>query len=161
MPPPAAAVLVLGAVEVHQHGEGPGGVGPREAYEDGEDDPSMAPPPGGVGVAGADRVAVPCLAVDLAAGVAVDGVVADQDHRPLGGEPAEDEARQGAAQPQARPGGAAEEALVVGAVAGGQSPEGTPEVVDGAPPGGEDGRDQQEGEAPGGRPGERGRQFGP
>src|SRR5262245_22602844 len=138
MRPPAAAVLALGAVEVHQDRQGPGSGGEREADEDRQDHPPMPPTPGGVGVAGADRVAVSRLAIDLAPGVAVDGVVADQDHRPFGGEPAEDVAGQGAAEPQARPGGPAEDALVVGAVTWGELAEGAPEVVDGAAAGGED-----------------------
>jgi hypothetical protein len=49
-------------------------------------------------VAAPDGVAVARLAVDLAAGVAIGGVVADEHDRPLGKQAAEEQAGQGAAQ---------------------------------------------------------------
>ena len=145
-------VVLLGAVQVDQHGQRPGAGGEREADEDRQHHPAVAVLPGGVGVRGVDGVAVPRLAVDPLAGVAVDGVVADQDHRVGRAEVAQDVAGQGASQ--ARPRGAGEDALVVGAVARGERPEGPEQVGDGAAALGEHGRRQKEREAPEGRPGE-------
>ena len=51
----------------------------------------MAIASGGEIVAGADRIAVPRLAVDLAAGVAVDHVVTHEHDRPIGYQMKQDE----------------------------------------------------------------------
>src|SRR4051812_47549358 len=54
------------------------------AGEHGRDDPLVAASPGGVAAAGAGRVAVAGLAVGEPAGMAVDGVIADRGHGPIG-----------------------------------------------------------------------------
>src|SRR5262245_20357283 len=105
---------------------------------------------------GADRVAMPGLAVDAPAWVAIDRVVADQDDRVRRAEPADEQSSQGAAEVQARPGGAGEDALIVGAMAGGQSTERAEQVDDGVPALGEDRGGEQDDEAAERWPGERG-----
>lgn len=57
----------------------------------------------GVGVRGADRVAVAGLAVVVLAGMSVDRLITDQEHRPLGHEPLQEPAGQDAPDLQARP----------------------------------------------------------
>jgi hypothetical protein len=122
--PPALPVVLLGAVEVHEHGQGPGARGEGEADQDTQDDPLVAVAPGGVALGGADGVAVTGLAVDLPAGVAIDGIVADEEHRAGGEQVFEQEGGQGAAELGAGPRGAGEDALVVGAMAWGERAEG-------------------------------------
>jgi hypothetical protein len=64
-----------------------------------------------------------CLAIDMLAGVAVDGVVADEEDGPVGDDMRQDEAGQSAAEPEARPGGPLKGTLMVGPVPGGELPE--------------------------------------
>jgi hypothetical protein len=78
--------------------------------------------------------------------VTIDGVVADQRHRPERDEAVEHEPRQGAPEGQPRPRRAGQDAAVVGRVAGGELTEGADQVGDGPPAGGQDGPDQQRGE---------------
>ena len=142
---PAAFLVVLrGAVQGDQHGQGPGPAGEGEADQDGQDDPLVPPAPGGVAVAGADRVAVAGLAMDLPAGVLGDGVVADQADAALGPEVPEDEAGQEGGQGQAGPLGQGEDAVVAGGVAFGEAGDGAQQVADGASAGGEDGGHAQQ-----------------
>jgi hypothetical protein len=88
--PATLAILLGGAVQINQHRQGPQPGGEREADQHGQDDPLMAVTPSGEGVAGAYRVAVPGLAIDLLALMAIDGVVADEGDG-SGGEPVADE----------------------------------------------------------------------
>jgi hypothetical protein len=97
------------------------------------------------------------LAVDLLAGVPVDGVIADQDDGALGGQEVQEEARECAAPFEGRPWWARQQALVVGAVPRREGSEGAKQVGDRAAAGGEDGGEQQCDEAAVGRLGERGR----
>ena len=110
----------------------------------GQDHPLVAVAPGRVGVAGANRVAMAGLAIDLAAGVTLDGIVADQGHATGRDQVAQNEAAQQATEVEAGPGSRGEDALVGGAVAGSQAADGAQEVGHGAPTGGEDGGDEQE-----------------
>ena len=156
--PPAEPVVLLGAVQVHEHRQGAGPGGEGEAGEHRQHDPAMAVLPGGVGARGADRVAVPGLAVDLAARVAVDGVIPDQGHRPVRDQMGEDGAGQGTPEAQPRPRGPREDALIVGAMPRRQRAQAAEQVGDGAPALRADGRGQEGGEASGGGPGEVGRE---
>ena len=99
----AGEVVGLAAAQIDEHGQRPGAGGEGEADQDGEDDPLVAVPPGGEGVGRADGVAVPGLAVHRAAGVAADGVVADEQHRRVGGQAGDDQPGQGAPQREAVP----------------------------------------------------------
>ena len=96
VPTPSATVVLLGLIEGDQDGQRPGPVGEGEADEDGEHDPLVAVLPGGEGVRGTDRIAVPGLAVDVGPGVPEDGVVADEDDREVLREQGEDPSCQGA-----------------------------------------------------------------
>ncbi len=87
------------------------------------------------------------LAVDVLAGVALDGVVADEGHPAGGDEASEEEAAQGTGQLQAGPVGGGEDALIGGAMARGQGSEGAEQVGDGASTGGQDGRAEEDDEA--------------
>ena len=157
-PPPS--IILLRVVQVDQHRQGPGAGSEGEADQHGQDDPPVPVSPGGVAVGGADRFAVPGLAVDHLAGVAVDGVVADEDDRAIGDQVAEYEAGQGTAEVEGRPGGSGEDTLVVGAMSGGEPAEGAREVGDGATAGGQDGGEQEGDEPAAGRLGEGGGEFG-
>ena len=86
--------------------------------------------------------------------MAVHGVIADYDDGPLGQEVSEEEAGHGAAQSQPGPGGAGEDPLVVGAVAGRERAEGAEQVGDGAAARGEHGGGHQQDEPLVGRLGE-------
>jgi hypothetical protein len=159
--PTALAVVLRGAIQGDQHRQGPGAAGEREAHQDGQDDPLVAPAPGGVGVAGADRVAVPGLAVDFATGMLGDRVIADQADPALGPEVPEEEAGQEGGQGQAGPRGQGEDAVVAGGSAVGQAGDGAQQVADGAAAGGDDGGHAQElGADEGGGRGEGGREQG-
>lgn len=107
----------------------------------------MAVSPGGEAVAGADRVTVTGLAVDLASGMAIDGVVAGQDHGLVGGDKGQDQAGQTAGQLQGRPLGGGENSLVGGAVPVTEGPGGSEQVGDGSATGAEDGRAEEGDEA--------------
>jgi hypothetical protein len=89
--------------------------------------------------------------MDVLPGVAIDGVVADEEHPPVGDRAREDEAGPGTARARPRPGGAGEGALVVGPVARGERPEGAEQIRDGVPAPGEEGGGEEEGEPPIGR----------
>lgn len=75
--PLAESVVLLGAVQVHQHWQGPGAGGEGKLDQYGEHDPLVPVAPGGVRLGGPDRVAMAGLAVDALALVAVHRVVAD------------------------------------------------------------------------------------
>jgi hypothetical protein len=74
-------------------------------------------------------------------------VIADEDDRVGRGEMAEDEAGQGAAEFQPGPGGARQDALIIGAMPRCEPAEGAEQVGDGASPGRQDGGGRQEDEA--------------
>ena len=95
-------------------------------------------------MAGADGVAVAGFAMDLAAGVLGDGVIADEADAPLGPEVPQDEPCQEGGQGQAGPLGQGEDAVVAGGVAFGEARDGTQQVRDRAPAGREDGSHAQE-----------------
>jgi hypothetical protein len=154
--PPALPVVLRAAVQRHQHRQGPGPGGERETHQDGEDDPLVAVPPGGVAVAGADRVAVPGLAVDALTWVAVDGIVTGQEDRLVGGHQRDDEAAEATGQPHGGPGGGGEDALVGCGVAVGDGRDDAEQVGDGPSPGAQQRGAHQQGEATEGRPGEGG-----
>ena len=105
-------------------------------------------------MAGSDRVTMAGLAVDLAAGVAVDRVVADQDDRLIGGDQGHHEPRELASQPECGPSGTGEDPLVGGAMPPADRRGGAKDVGDGTPAGGEDGRAEQGDEPMGRRLGE-------
>src|SRR5262249_23743993 len=132
------------AVKADQHGQGPGPAGKWELDQDGQDDPLVPPAPGGVAVAGADRVAVAGLAVDLPAGGLGDGVIADQADPPLGPEGLGREAAQDGGQGQGGPPGQRQHPVVAGRVALGQVGDGAEQVGHGAPAVGNDGGDTQQ-----------------
>jgi hypothetical protein len=90
--------------------------------------------------------------------MAVNGVITDQDDGAVGDGMSQEEARQGTAEVQGRPGGAGEDALVVGAMSGGEPAEGAEQVRDGAPAGGQEGAEQERDEPALGRLGEGGRE---
>ena len=98
-------------------------------------------------MAGADRVPVPGLAVDLATGATIDGVVADEHDGPLRGDQGRAEPTKLAGQVEGRPPCGGGDPLVGGAVAPGQRCGGAGDVGDGAPPGGEEGP-AEEGDEP-------------
>ena len=78
VPSPMLLIPLPASIQRDRHGEGPGTVGEREADQDCQDDPLVAPAIGGVAVGRADRVAVAPLAVDVGAAMLVDGVIAGQ-----------------------------------------------------------------------------------
>lgn len=119
-----------------------------EAAQDGQHDPLVAVAPGGVTVAGADRVAVPGLTVDLAAGVALDRVVAYQCDRPIVGHEPQDEPAKIAGRPHGRPRGRAEDAPRGRDMPGGHRRRAPQQAVYGAPAGGQDRDVHQQGKAP-------------
>ena len=157
MRPAAGPVVLLGSVRVGRGRQGPGACGPREAGEHGQHDPLVAIPPGGVAMAGADRVAMPGLGVGLDAGVGLDGIVADEWNGPVGGDEADDRPAGPAGQPRGGPGGGGGDASGGGRVTGGRRCGGAREVGDGAPAGGEAGRAGRGQEPPGGASGGGGR----
>jgi hypothetical protein len=107
--PIAAAIILDGPIEVDQDRPSPGPGGEGEADRHGQDDPLVTVSPGGVAGGGSDRVAVTGLAVDLLAGMAIDGVVADEEDRAIGDQVGAEEAGRDAAEPRGRPGGAGED----------------------------------------------------
>jgi len=88
-------------------------------------------------VAGADRVAVAGLAIDLAAAVLTDGIVADQGDRPGGEQAPQEEACEQAGEAEAGPAGSGEDAPEATSIAPGEGPRGAQEVGDGVAAGGE------------------------
>jgi hypothetical protein len=94
------------------------------------------------------------LAVDLAPGVAVDGVIADQGDGLAGRDQGQDQTRKAAGQPECGPFGEGKDPLIGGAVPFGQRCGGAEEVGDGAATRGEDSRAGEDDEAMEGRPGE-------
>ncbi len=107
----------------------------------------MAVPPGGEAVAGADRITMPCLAVDLASGVTIDRIIADEDHGLIGGNQGQNQATKLAGQAEGGPLGGGKDPLVGGDMSLGQRGSGAEDVGDGASPGGEDGRAEEGDEA--------------
>lgn len=107
----------------------------------------MAVTPGGVGVGGADRVAVTRFAVDLFALVAIDGVIADEGEGALGEKMVDDEASQKASERESGPGSGGEDALIAGLVALAKGAKCSQEVGDGSSSGGEEGGGHKGGEA--------------
>jgi len=63
----------------------------------------VAVPPGGVAVAGADRITVAGLAVDESPGMAVDGVIADQGDGLVGRDHGQDDPSELAGQAECGP----------------------------------------------------------
>lgn len=90
-----------------------------------------------------NRVPVPPLAVHLWPLVTIDGVIANQAHRPVGDEAVEHQPHQRAAQFEPGPRGALEHSLVAGAVPGGEVAQGAEQVGHGAPTGGQHRADQE------------------
>src|SRR5262249_9153195 len=132
------------------------------AVEHGQHDPLVPPAVGGERAGGADRVAMPPLAVDPGATVLGDGVVAGQDDGPVGGEAIEDGGdvppRRLPGGPAAgRPGGRGAARACVGAggavaavaagVPGGKAAGGAERVGDGAAADGEEGGQGQQGQS--------------
>ena len=87
------------------------------------------------------------LAVDLGAAMLVNGIVAGQADRPVGGPTSEDQAGQEPRQSQGGPAALGQDAVIAGGVARGQLGGGAEEVGNGAAAGGEDGGDEQDQEA--------------
>jgi len=136
-------VLLLAAVQVHQHGQRPGAIGPGEAHQHGQDDPLVAVAPGGKAVAGTDRITVSGLAVDLASGMTIDRIIAHQDHGLLGGNQGQDEAAELTGQVEGRPLGGGKDSLIGRDKPLSQRSGGAEDVGDGASPGSEDGRAEE------------------
>jgi hypothetical protein len=88
--------------------------------------------------------------------MAVDGVVADEEHRSVRDAVPKEEPGQGDPELEPRPGGAGQDAPVGGAMGGGEPARGAEQVGDGVPAGGEGGGGRQDEEASEGRPGEGG-----
>lgn len=104
----------------------------------------MAPPVGGVAVAGPHRVAVAALAVHLLAPVRADRVVADEQNRPGGPELPDDEPGQQRGEAKAGPLGLGEDLVVAGGSPVAEPADETEEVADGAAAGAEDAGDGQQ-----------------
>src|SRR5262249_48847056 len=157
--PPAFAVVLGRAIQGDQYGQGPRPLGEGERDQHGQGDPLVPPTPSGVAVAAADRVAVPCLAIDLATGVGTDGVVADQHDCAGGPIASQQKARQEGGQTQARPVGLGQDTVVAGGSARSQVAEGAQQITDGASAGGQNGGDgEQLGPRESGRGGGRGKE---
>jgi hypothetical protein len=146
--------LLRAARQRHQHRQRPGPTGDGEFHQDGQDDPFVPPPVGGVGMGRAHRVARTALAVDLGPAMLVAGVVAGQGDRPVGDPRVADPPGQDAGQVQARPAALGPDAVRAGGMAFGQVGGGAEQVAAGAATGGEDGGDQQHEDALGGGFGE-------
>ena len=140
---PPLLVLFLAAVQVHEHRQRPGAIGPGEADEHRQDDPLVAVPPGGVAVAGSDRITMPGLAVDLASGMTIDRIIADQDDRLIRRDQGQDEATKLTGQLEGGPLGGGKDPLISGDVPLGQGGGGTEDVGNGASSSGEDGRAEE------------------
>jgi hypothetical protein len=94
------------------------------------------------------------FAVDLASGMAVDGVIAEEDHGMVVRHQGQDEPAELASQSESRPRRRGEDPLRGGAVSVSQWCGGAKQVGDGASPGTEDGRSEQGDESGEGRCGE-------
>lgn len=140
-------IVLLAVVEVHEHRQCPGAISPGKTHQDRQDDLLVAVPSGGLAVAGADRLPMPCLAVDLPSGVSIDRIIADEDHGLIGGDECQDEATKLAGQMKGGPLGGGEDPLVGGYMPVGQRGGGAADVDDGASSGGEDGRAEEGDEA--------------
>jgi hypothetical protein len=79
------------SVKVDEDGQCPASLGEGELDQNSQHDPLVTVAEGGVGVGGADRIAVSVFAVNALTFVAINGVVSDQDDRPGGNEVPEDE----------------------------------------------------------------------
>src|SRR5439155_24166148 len=101
----------------------------------------------GVTMAGANGVAVATFAVDLVAGVLIDGVIGGQISRASRDEASENPASEAAAQSEHRPTAAGEEAMKTGRITRSQQADGAQDVSDGVAANGQDSGDQQEGKA--------------
>ena len=154
--PAPCPVVLLRAVQAHQHRQGPGPGGEAEAHQHGEHDPLVAVPPGGIAVAGADRVAVAGLAVDPPAGVSVDGIIPGQQDRSVRGQEQDHEPAEAAGQAHRGPRGGRGDPLVGGDVPVGQRCGDAEQLGDGASPGTQQGGPHQEDEPLEGRAGGRG-----
>ena len=75
MPASRLDVVLLGAIQGHEHGQGPQPAGKRKADQDGQDHPLVTPAENGHRVRGADRIPVTALAEDLGAFVPIDGII--------------------------------------------------------------------------------------
>src|SRR5205085_11181530 len=110
-------VFLFGVTEDDEDGQSPQTRGPGNGNEDEDDEPLVPPAEGGVAVAGAHGVAVAAFAVDLVAGVLIDGVIGGQVNRAGGNEVIEDPAGEAAAQAEKGPAAAGEEAVLTGRIA--------------------------------------------
>src|SRR3954447_25520436 len=99
----AGLVVLLGAIKVHEHRQRPRPGGKGDTDQHGQDHPFVAITPGGVVMAGADGIAMTSLAVDLATGMAINGVIADQSDAAGGDKALEYESTQGTGQLKAGP----------------------------------------------------------
>src|SRR5262249_19019263 len=134
----ALPIVLLGAVQGHQHGQGPRPAGAGQPDQHGQDDPLVPPAPGGVAVAAADGVAVLRLAVDLPAGGFGGRGVGHQGDDARGPVAAQHGAGQQGGQAQAGPARLGEDAVVAGRGAPAEVANGPQQVGDGAAAGGED-----------------------
>src|SRR5208337_2370148 len=89
----------------------------------GQGDPLVPPAVGGEGVSGTDRVAMATLAVNVLAGVLLDGVVASQFDGALGYKPGEDLLGKTTCQRPRGPAVAGEDAVITGGVQEPTSPD--------------------------------------
>ena len=136
---PALMLLIPlpAAIQRHQHRQGPGTVGEREADQDCQDDPLVAPAIGGVAVGGADGVAMAPLAVDLGAAMLIDGVIAGQRNGACGDEATQDQIGQAVSHGPQRPAAPREDAVIAGGMAGSETADGAEQIGDRAASGSE------------------------
>ena len=107
----------------------------------------MTPAKRGVGVSGADRVAMATLAVDMRAGMLGDGIVPGQEDRSTRREAGQDRRYVAACQGRERPAVAGEDPVITAGMSGSQGAEDTEQVGDRPPAQSEDGGQGQEDES--------------
>src|SRR5262249_20323856 len=106
--------------------------------EHSQDDPLMSPAKRGVGVSGADRIAMAAFAVDVRTGMFGDRVVTGQENRALRDEAGQDRRDITTRQGRERPAVAREDAVITAGVSGGEEAQDAEQVGDRASAHGED-----------------------
>src|SRR5271157_4305605 len=151
VPPPLPAVFFLGQVQRHQQRQRPSTSGKGDPDKHGQGDPLVPPAVGGEGVSGTDRVAMATLAVDVLAGVFLDGVVASQFDGAVGYKPGEHLLGKTTCQRPRGPAVAGEDAVITAGVSRSQRAQTAEQVGDGASPQSQDRGEGKEDESVMGR----------
>ena len=151
VPPPLPAVFFLGQVQRHQQRQRPSTSGKGDPDKHGQGDPLVPPAVGGEGVSGTDRVAMATLAVNVLAGVLLDGVVASQFDGALGYKPGEDLLGKTTCQRPRGPAVAGEDAVITAGVSRSQRAQTAEQVGDGVSPQSQDRGEGKEDESVMGR----------